>query len=293
MLIIKLDGGLGNQMFQYAVASILAKKNKTKLLIDNNSFNQKERKEGFTPRSFELSIFDNTYFKALDLDISYFYKLSIFEKLKKKFGFNFAKIYNEKQFGFDDNLLSLNSPIYLNGYFQSYKYFIDYDAYIKEIFSFPSERLNTANKELLLKIKESNSISVHIRRGDYISDKITRNYHGSCSLDYYLKAISSIASKVNNVTLFFFSDDVEWVKTEFKNLPYPKFFIENNQNEDSWKDMYLMSLCDHNIIANSSFSWWGAWLNTNLEKIVIAPKNWFSDTKINTDDLIPSEWIRF
>jgi len=292
MIIIKLEGGLGNQMFQYALANIVAKKNETTILIDNTFFSQTQKKEGFTPRNFELSIFNNTYINASSSDIATFYKPSILEKFKSKLGFNSFKVYYEKQFGFDNNLQSINSPVYLSGYFQSYKYFIGHESFIRKLFAFPFEKLDAVNRKMLLKINNSNSISVHIRRGDYVSDKITQNYHGNCSLSYYEEAISNIASKIDDITFFFFSDDLEWVKKQFKDLSYPKFFIDHNQNNDNWKDMFLMSSCNHNIIANSSFSWWAAWLNANIDKKVIAPKKWFSDAEKNANDLIPVEWIR-
>jgi hypothetical protein len=144
----------------------------------------------------------------------------------------------------------------------------------------------------LVAIKNSISISIHVRRGDYVSDGFTQQFHGNCSLEYYSNAISLLASNNVDFTLIFFSDDCEWVKEQFKNLTYSKMFIDHNDGENSWKDMLLMSSCTHNIIANSSFSWWAAWLNDNPKKTIIAPKNWYADTKLNTDDLIPPQWIR-
>jgi len=292
MIIIKLQGGLGNQMFQYAFASILAKKNNDCLLIDKSFFEEVEKKPGFTPREFDLPVFKKTNSEASSKVIFLFHHLSFFNKIKKKIGFNYPKIYNEPFFGFCKKALDLKSPVYINGYFQSYKYFIENERFIKNIFSFPIKELDLRNKNILSDIQKSNTISVHIRRGDYVNDKITQQFHGNCDLDYYLEAISLLASQYNTFTLLFFSDDSDWVKEQFEYLPYPKIFIDHNKNENSWKDMFLMSSCNHNIIANSSFSWWAAWLNENLDKTVIAPKKWFEAKDLDTKTLLPEEWIQ-
>src|SRR3989344_4984067 len=144
------------------------------------------------------------------------------------------------------------------------------------------------NKKLASEISGTNSVSVHIRRGDYVTNANTNQFHGLCSLDYYNKAVSFISSKQNEMELFVFSDDIEWCKENLK-YDFPIHFVETN---DAHSDMYLMSLCKHNIIANSSFSWWGAWLNDNFQKIVVAPSQWIADASVNTQDLIPKGWIK-
>ncbi|MFV8392951.1 alpha-1,2-fucosyltransferase [Flavobacterium sp. LB2P6] len=292
MLIIQLQGGLGNQMFQYAFASVLAKENRTTVLIENSFFEKVEKRPGFTPRKFELAIFDNPYVMASDSDVISFYHLSKINKVRRKLGFHYPKIYKEPSFGFQTDALSIKSPVYLKGYFQSYKYFMGYEDFIRQLFSFPVDKLNEINKGLLIKIKSLKTIAIHIRRGDYVSDKITTEYHGSCSLDYYLEAIKLLTSKNKDFTLVFFSDDSDWVKEQFNDLPYSKIVVDHNKGEYSWRDMLLMSSCSHNIIANSSFSWWAAWFNENPEKKVIAPKEWFKTKDLNTQTLLPEEWIK-
>jgi len=293
MIITELQGGLGNQMFQYAFASILAKKDNTTVLINNSFFARIEKKQGFTPRKFELAIFNNITM-ASESEVKFFHYLSNINKVKRKLGLNYPKIYNEPSFDFQTDALSIKSPAYLKGYFQSYKYFVGNEDFIRQLFSFPVDKLDVINKELLITIKSSNTIAIHIRRGDYVNDKITAGYHGNCNLDYYIEAIKLMVSKNKNFTLVFFSDDSDWVKEQFEDLPYSKIIVDHNKEENSWKDMLLMSSCNHNIIANSSFSWWAAWLNVNADKIVIAPKYWFakSEEEINTSDLIPPEWLR-
>lgn len=292
MIIIQLQGGLGNQMFQYAIASILAKKHNTKVLTDKRYFKRAEETPGFTPRKFELAIFDNHYTMASDSDILSFHHLSNINKLKRKLGLRYPIIYEEPSFDFQTAALSIKSPVYLKGYFQSYKYLIGHEDFIRKLFSFPVDKLDLINEELLITIKSSNTIAIHIRRGDYVSDKITAEYHGSCSLDYYLEAIKLVTSTNKDFTLVFFSDDSDWVEEQFKDLPYSKIFVHHNMEENSWKDMLLMSSCTHNIIANSSFSWWAAWLNTSPEKTVIAPKEWFKTKDLNTQTLLPEEWMK-
>lgn len=292
MIIIKLQGGLGNQMFQYAFASILAKNNNDTILTENNFFSRVEKEPGFTPRIFELGIFSNCYTKASDSDIRSFHHLSNINKIKRKLGLCYPKIYKEPSFDFHNDALAIKSPVYLKGYFQSYKYFIDDENFIRQLFSFPINKLDEVNKELLIKIKSSNAIAIHIRRGDFVYDKITAEYHGNCSLDYFREAIELLALKNKNFTFLFFSDDSDWVKNQFNDLAYSKIFVDHNKGENSWKDMLLMSSCNHNIIANSSFSWWAAWLNENPEKIVIAPRNWFAEAEKGTNDLIPIQWIQ-
>jgi hypothetical protein len=290
MIIVELQGGLGNQMFQYAFASILAQKNTTTVLLDTSFFNRVEKTLGFTPRTFELAFFNNQFRIASDSDIRSFHYLSTKHKIKRKLGLNYPKLYVEPSFEFQEDALSIKSSVYLKGYFQSYKYLLGYEDFIRQLFSFPVEKLDKINIELLLAIKNSNSIAIHIRRGDYVTDEATAQYHGSCSLDYYLKAIKLLASENKDFTLVFFSDDSDWVKEQFQDLPYSKIFVDHNKAEHSWKDMLLMSSCHHNIIANSSFSWWAAWLNANPDKTVIAPKEWFRTKDIDVITLLPEEW---
>ncbi|MDI6046611.1 alpha-1,2-fucosyltransferase [Flavobacterium yafengii] len=294
MIVARMDGGLGNQMFQYALASILAQKNNATVRLDMNFFDQTEKRLGHTPRNFELTIFNNFYTPAATTDILFFKQLSVFSKVKRDLGFNYPKMYQESSFSYDEKVMTTRTPVYLSGFFQSYKYFIGYENLIRKLFAFPVETLDEVNKKVIANIKSTNAIAIHIRRGDYVTDATTKQYHGNCSVDYYFKAISLLAERNKDFTLFFFSDDNNWVKEQFENLPYSKQFINHNNGGNSWKDMFLMSSCNHNIIANSSFSWWAAWLNANPEKRVIAPKKWFekSEEQMNTKDLIPPEWMR-
>ena len=291
MVLIKLQGGLGNQMFQYAFARILAKRNKTNTLIDDSIFNIEEKRKGYTPRTFELSIFENEYNFAKESDFVLFNNLSFISRVKRKLKLNYPKKFTENEFEYSQKANSLNSPVFITGYFQSFKYFTGFENYVRDLFVFPKNKLSSKNIDLIPILSESNTIAVHVRRGDYITDSITNQFHGSCSLEYYTQAISIITSLLENPTLVFFSDDSEWVKENFGNFKFNKIFIDHNKGLDSWMDMFLMSICSHNIIANSSFSWWAAWLNKNSEKTVVAPKKWFQAQEIDIKSIIPEDWI--
>lgn len=295
MIVIKLQGGLGNQMFQYALASILAKKNKTSIKLDLNFFANKNKIEGFTPREFELSIFENKYKVASQREIIRFFEISKIDLFLKRRGFQYPKVFIEKKLGYHEEVLNIKQPVYLEGYFQSYHYFMGFENLIRKLFLFPLNTVGTDNIQLLNTVQLHETIAVHIRRGDYVNDKKTQAFHGSCSMDYYSKAISYFKKTIEKPRFVFFSDDINWVRENFQANHSNAIFVDVNEGHDSWKDMLLMSTCKHQVIANSSFSWWSAWLNNNNNKVVIAPKIWFADSEINrcSNDLIPPTWIRF
>jgi hypothetical protein len=130
-----------------------------------------------------------------------------------------------------------------------------------------------------------------VRMTDYLTDPVTQKKHGTCDSEYYKRALEYITEKVSNPHFYVFSDDMQWTKQNL-DIPQPVCYVDQNSPNMGHVDMYLMSLCRHHIIANSTFSWWGAWLNKNPDKIVIAPKKWFAAAEYNSDDLIPSSWIR-
>ena len=159
---------------------LLQKKNNSCLKIDGDFLKLKEKRPGYTPRIFELSIFKNNYFEASENEIKQFTHLNLQDRIKKKLHISYPRIYKEKLYLFDELLFKNKPPIYLMGYFQSYKYFVGKEKLIENLFSFPVNKLNPKNLDLLIKIKSSNSVSIHIRRGDYVRDKITNEFHGVC-----------------------------------------------------------------------------------------------------------------
>lgn len=293
MIIIRLSGGLGNQMFQYAAAKALALTHQTELIVDVT--NLKIKKIGFTPREFELSIFENELFKYLsesDKVNILEEELSFVQKALNKFmGKQACKYYRQPSFKFNENFLELEGENYLIGYFQSEKYFTNFEKEIRKTFQFP-KKISEKNKQLCSEILSNNSVSVHVRRGDYIKYASNLKHHGICSLEYYQNAMELVSQKVEKPVFYFFSDDTDWVKKNIKG-DYPIRHVEHNHGNQSFEDMRLMSHCKHHVIANSSFSWWGAWLNPNVNKLVIAPKPWFNNVEKEkeTTDLIPKKWI--
>jgi hypothetical protein len=257
MIITKIQGGLGNQMFQYAYGKHLATKYKKKLYCDINFYQY----QSF--RNFSLQDFEN-----IDLDTSVDNIKVDFPIYKIDDNFNYKEIPEPNNCGY-----------YLDGYWQSEKYFKESEFIIREDFK-PNEE--TLSKLLRTPFIDSNTISLHIRRTDYLT---SNGYHPVQPIEYYQNAVEKIGEYDY---IFVFSDDINWCKENlnFKNMIFIDGFTDI-------EDLHLMSMCKNNIIANSSFSWWGAWLNNNVDKKVIAPIKWFGEkTNINYSDIIPNDWIK-
>lgn len=286
-------GGLGNQMFQYAAGRRLAHIHNTQLKLDLSWFSSVASID--TKRSYALDCFTISENFATDAEIEILADRKK-TKLQKLIGKVVQKIVTknisqikEKDFHFDPKVLSLPDNVYLEGYWQSEKYFKDIEDQIRLEFTVRSEP-DDLNRKLAENIMKVNAVSIHVRRGDFISNPAANKFHGICSLSYYHNAIDKIAANIDNPYFFVFSDDTSWVKDNLT-INHPVTYINNNA-ETAYEDMRLMSLCKHNIIANSSFSWWGAWLNRNPDKMVIAPSKWFNEKNINTQDLLPERWVR-
>lgn len=290
MIVVKLMGGLGNQLFQYALGRHLSILNDCELILDTSSLKYKGNKPNpnFTDREYQLSNFN---INARVADEKLLKKLSNRPTgLNRLFQKKYTKVF-EKGNQFQSEILSLKKKSIIEGYWQSEKYFWN----IKDVLIKDLTLKNTSsyeNIEVAKKISESNAVSLHVRRGDYISNSLFSEVIGACSLDYYKNAINKIITEIENPTFFVFSDDIAWVKDNFGFITYKIIYVENNNELNCYEDIRLMSLCKHNIIANSSFSWWGAWLNSNKEKIVVAPQKWFNDSRITNPDLIPENWIK-
>lgn len=290
MIIVAIQGGLGNQMFQYAVGKALSNRLNSTLKLDISAY------ETYPLRNYELGIFniDNNIASSVEIAAIKKGKMGVFKKLlsllqKKKTSCS-QQYFQEKFFQFDPEVIDLQDEKYLFGYWQTEKYFLDYEKELRKDFTLRyklSDRAEAIRESMAL----SNAISLHIRRGDYVNNATTNSYHGVCSLDYYKEAVNYIVEHVENTHFYIFSDDLDWAK---KNLDFIDeiSFVELEDKDPDYEEMFLMSQCQHNIIANSSFSWWGAWLNQNKNKIVIAPKKWFGDPSIDTNDLIPESWKR-
>lgn len=290
MIVVKLQGGLGNQMFQYAAARSLALRLGSKVYFDTSWFDNIPSTD--TKRWYELGCFDIDK-NTIDIADYQIIGLGLGRKTKLRYilsNFNSRRLWSFEvpDHKYHEKFKKLKGSIYLDGWFTSEKYFINHrDALLKD-FTFTHE-LNKKSTSIIDKIKDSNSVSLHVRRGDYITNKNARSWHGTTGVDYYKKAIEIIEKKVENPQYFVFSDDIEWCKTNLARLRNVNFIDFNNKGSD---DMRLMIECQHNIIANSTFSWWGAWLNDSRSKVVVAPMKWLSDPKIDTTDVLPERWIK-
>ncbi len=291
MIVSRILGGLGNQMFQYAAGSAIAFKHNQLLLLDLKDFDGYPLHNGF-----ELDrIFNVEYREVTFHELKKLLWIANFSYLIRIFKHRFLKPIKPRVFIVESSFIDssefnkVQNDSYLYGYWQNERYFKSIESLIRLHFSFKLP-LSGLNSELASSIQIGSSVSVHIRRGDYLSDKKTAALMSVCTSDYYAKAISLIAGKVKQPKFYIFSDDIDWVK---QNIPikYPCVYVNHNHGIESYIDMQLMSLCRHNIIANSSFSWWGAWLNKNPEKIVCAPKSWFVNNDSSGLDVVPDTWV--
>ncbi len=298
MIITRISGGLGNQMFQYAMGRALSLRNNTELYLnisvyENNTLTTQRRflLDKFTA---PIKIATKEEYKALNLpEMS---SSSPWAKLRRKLlrlkesnrQICQRRFITEPSFDFHMELLKADN-CFLSGVWQSEKYFKDQEEQIRKDFNL-NESLSPSAKNWLEKINSSlASVSLHVRRGDYVTDPKTLSKIGLCSPEYYKQAVEYINKKVDNLTFFIFSDDIDFVRNHM-NLPKNSLFVSSEDIKD-YEELMLMKACDHNIIANSSFSWWGAWLGSNPKKIVISPKEWFA-SGIKTQDLIPENWVR-
>ncbi|WP_131535917.1 alpha-1,2-fucosyltransferase [Pedobacter nototheniae] len=284
MIIVKLMGGLGNQMFQYAAARSFAK-NKF-VYLDLSFLNKKDNTDkNFTKRDFELPIFNQLKGKKIN---QFFLRLICSKNKKITFLRNlFPNFLKDLTYVSDENfpkIKELGKSYILNGYFQNPEYFNKIRNELLEEFTFSEIPANLLDIENLIKSLE-NPVSLHVRRGDYLLPQ-NQSIHGTLPIEYYQSACECINKKVENPSYLIFSDDHEWCENNLTFIKNKKIISGQYQ---PWIDMYLMSISKHHIIANSSFSWWGAWLCKHEKQIVIAPKNWFSNNK--TTDILPKNWV--
>lgn len=290
MVVVHLSGGLGNQMFQYAFGLATATRLGTdlKLALNDSSLqihNGYELGRVFNIRAMEASPEETDSI----LGMHRFRVVQRISRLLNPQGRFYRHYAEEPHFHFCPQLLEIPDQSYIRGYWQSEKYFSKIKPDIRQRFLF-NQSLSGLNVETACRIGDGNSVSLHVRRNDFASNSIINEKHGLCSLDYYRTAVEHIAQRIESPVFYVFSDDMKWVKGNLE-IPHPHCYVENNTGVNGFVDMQLMSLCRHNIIANSSFSWWGAWLNSNPDKMVVAPAKWFAHP-IDTSDLLPKGWVR-
>jgi hypothetical protein len=286
MIVVKLNGGLGNQMFQYAVGRVLSIHNQTALFLDLSEL--KIENVNKTYRNYSLN-----HFKIQAQPASNNYKIAPENPTNWMRHFSFKQVLKpvmEKNLSFDPLLFSAGDNVYLDGYWQSPCYFEKHENAIRSDFTFTTPLPKSA-ATILERIKTSHAVSIHIRRGDYVSNPETNAYHGVCDLSYYKKSIALIQEKIAAPVFFIFTDDPQWVSNNFK-LNDSFILVSQPGIFSQVDDLHLMSLCKDAIIANSSYSWWGAWLINRENKIIVAPEKWFQNEAINTSEICPPSWFR-
>lgn len=304
MLIVRIHSGLGNQLFQYAMGRCLSLKMNTELLLDLSFYDNelyKANKYFENPEwHFKCNLLkyniNGSVASKNDLDLFQLGRCSrVYRNLSKWFGsdglvWSSNSYATQKPFGKVDFKNAVRKDkLYLNGYWGSEQYFIDIKDSIIEELTLNDTHINQAEPSVIDAISNENSVSVHFRRGAYLGS----SYWNNLSLDYYRKSINYIKERVANPTFILFSDDIQWVKDNV-GIDENHVFIENVSPD--FMDLHYMSLCKHNIIANSTFSWWGAYLNKNPNKIVVAPTNWFDEVKAQKayieQSSLPTGWVR-
>lgn len=281
MIIIKIKGGLGNQLFQYAAGRAVALHHKLPLKLDLTIFETDKSHNGYRLDQFAIQAGIATENEVADLKGGNNVLISALRKVglvKRK------SYFKEKGSSYFDERVFKYNFIYLDGYWQNELYFSDIRELLLRELS-PISSMNDLGCAYLECIKKSNSVSLHVRRGDYLKLKNI----GLLDVDYYMTAVDYIRKNIEKPTFYIFSDDLEWCKNSLGFLE-DCIYVDRTQTEID--DLILMSFCRHNIIANSSFSWWGAWLNQNPKKTVIAPKGWLLNDP-GSSNVILSEWVKF
>lgn len=272
-------------MFQFAAGYALAKLRHEELVLDTGDFRRQKHHNGF-----ELPIFGNLPSKDMPEKLrSSVQPQSLLQKLWSRYVRRVVRV-TEPHFHFSEDFFHLTKSkhVYLEGYWQSERYFKRFEPAIRDLFTF-TQTFSRESQAISTKIQAVSSVSLHVRRGDYVNNAHTNSVHGTCSLDYYRNAIGTVIRTIATPYFFVFSDDVSWARSNLE-LPPSTEFVSCNTGTNSWQDMALMAACQYNIIANSTFSWWAAWLNTNPRKRVIAPKQWFRTESLSTKDLYPPGW---
>ena len=295
MKYISLTGGLGNQMFIYAFCEELrARGERSSLFVQHRANSKKYGHQGYElEKIFNINPYDG-FISALGVSF-----LSLYSQMLRFFSVKYrADLYRivgihvvrvPENFIYYPEVFSFrNKHELFRGTWQSERFFEHAKETVRTAFVFNTELISSETSNIAREMNTETSVSIHIRRGDYLSPQYKDGFGGICTMDYYEKAIKMICVKNTNSHFYVFTDDKNWVKENF-NLE-DATYVDHNTGNNSWQDMYLMSQCKHNIIANSSFSWWGAWLNSNPDKFVIAPSKWWN--QFEKDDVVPDSWIR-
>lgn len=284
MMIVRLIGGLGNKLFQYAVGKQLSVKNKIPLKIDLSCY-QDGQERGYKLHYFNIE--DPIASQAeVDKFLNIWESKALYAKLYRAYQYSLPKYkrsyYKEGGYWvYEDVLMKISTPVFLEGFWQHQKYFENLHPQVLQAITL-KEAYKPAGYSIISQIEQDDSsVAMHIRRGDYVSDPNNLSFFGVMPVSYYQRAVAHICSKVKNPTFYVFSDDLDWVKDNIK-IQEPMLFVDIAGGKKDYLELDTMRKCRHNIIANSSFSWWGAYLNNNPTKIVVAPAQWAADDNYNS-----------
>jgi hypothetical protein len=299
MVTVFLRGGLGNQMFQYALGLDLAKKNNAPLVLDTVYLRDRFPRPNFAYRNYDLDVFNlDAHFTPLSRAANALPMPGVWLALdlagiaaRRALGMQ-KMIKEKKEHEFDPAVATARGNIFLWGRWQNGKYFKDSEEDVRRAFTFRAPLEGEAKKIAAQIDAAASSVSLHVRRGDYAAFKNVEKLHGKTDVPYYARAAAYVASRVKDPRFFVFSDDIPWCKENLK-LDLPVTFVEGSAAgpHDAFH-FELMARCKHNIITNSTYSWWAAWLNRNPAKVIVAPQRWYLDPKMDEADMIPAGWVR-
>lgn len=289
-VIVRLNGGLGNQLFQYATGRSISIRNGCPIFLDLSVFNY-YKLHNYSLAAYKLPAsvlpdsVGNHFEKVIPERPALHYRI-----LRRLMPSRYWPICSEKSMAFHPEVCELKAPVLINGYWQSEKYFVDIRQQLLRELTLP-HALHGRDAEVAQEAQSTDAISLHVRRADYVTNVATRQIHGTCSVEYYAQGLKAILPRCDNPCLFVFSDDASWARENIR-LDVKTIYVDHNGPDKNYEDLRLMSLCRHHIIANSSFSWWGAWLNAHDDKVIVSPRTWFADSSRQTQDIIPSQWIK-
>ena len=289
-IVCRMDGGFGNQLFQYAAARSLADRLGCDLLLDIRALAQQDsRAYGLNSYAIRARVADSSLLATLPPA-----RASRIGRLRSRLGHALPAllpypVFWSKSFAYDRRVMQITTPVYLVGYWQSEQYFawnrnrLLQDLCVMDVMPDPMD--------MKARISATTSVALHIRRGDYISNASASAIHGLCDQQYYVDAVALLANQLKDMHLFVFSDDPAWVQENFT-FDVPTLFVDAAQGSSTQFDFEMMRHCQHHIISNSTYSWWAAWLAGHAGQIVVAPRRWFKDASIPSQDVVPQRWVR-
>jgi hypothetical protein len=296
MIVVKLQGGLGNQMFQYAVGRNLQRRHGGQLALDLTQLLDRYPRPNMVVRDYDLDIFRiqprftllSQIARRLPVPLLYMYGTSTLARVLNRAG---LQRYILEPVGFREEVLQSRGNVYLDGYWQSPKYFEGSEAVLRREFEV-KRPLSPAGEQVAAEMAATDSICVNVRRADYVTLPESIEAHGFVGKEYYDRGIELIAPRLKDPHIFVTSDDIEWCRENLR-FKYPTTVLGHDYNGYKFGEyLTLMARCKHFLIPNSSFAWWAAWLNASEDKIVVCPKQWFRNPKIDSSDWIPRQWIR-